>query len=76
MQTTGHTTTGESGRGSVGEVARLALKLGFTAFGGPAAHIAMLRDEVVNRRKWLTDEYFLDLLRCKPQRRSTWFSCS
>ena len=48
--------------GSVGEVARLALKLGFTAFGGPAAHIAMLRDEVVTRRKWLSDAHFLDLL--------------
>jgi chromate transporter len=49
-------------RGSLGEVARLALKLGFTAFGGPAAHIAMLRDEVVVRRAWLTDAEFLDLL--------------
>src|SRR5262245_2006596 len=43
------------GSGTVGEVALLALKLGFTAFGGPAAHIAMLRDEAVTRRKWLTD---------------------
>jgi len=50
------------GRGTVGEVAVLALKLGFTAFGGPAAHIAMLRDEVVIRRKWVTDAHFLDLL--------------
>jgi chromate transporter len=49
-------------RGTVGEVARLALQLGFTAFGGPAAHIAMLRDEAVARRKWLTDAHFLDLL--------------
>lgn len=44
------------------EVTLLALKLGLTAFGGPAAHIAMLRDEVVTRRKWLTDDDFLDLL--------------
>lgn len=44
------------------EVTLLALKLGFTAFGGPAAHIAMLRDEVVTRRKWMTDQEFLDLL--------------
>jgi chromate transporter len=44
------------------EVAGLALRLGFTAFGGPAAHIAMLHDEVVTRRKWLTEEHFLDLL--------------
>jgi chromate transporter len=49
-------------RGSVGEVARLALKLGFTAFGGPAAHIAMLHDEVVTRRKWIGEQRFLDLL--------------
>lgn len=44
------------------EVAALFLKLGFTAFGGPAAHIALMHDEVVIRRKWLTDEQFLDLL--------------
>lgn len=44
------------------EVAALFLKLGFTAFGGPAAHIALFHDEVVVRRKWLTDEQFLDLL--------------
>jgi chromate transporter len=44
------------------EVAGLFLKLGFTAFGGPAAHIAIMHDEVVIRRKWLTDEQFLDLL--------------
>ena len=49
-------------QGTLGEVVRLALKLGFTAFGGPAAHIATLRDEAVTRRKWLTDEHFLDLL--------------
>lgn len=52
----------EAGAGSVGEVARLALRLGFLAFGGPAAHIAMLRDETVVRRRWLTDAQFLDLL--------------
>jgi len=44
------------------EVAALFLKLGFTAFGGPAAHIAIMHDEVVKRRGWLTDEQFLDLL--------------
>lgn len=44
------------------EVAALFLRLGFTAFGGPAAHIAIMHDEVVVRRKWLTDEEFLDLL--------------
>lgn len=44
------------------EVASLFLRLGFTAFGGPAAHIAMMRTEVVQRRQWISDERFLDLL--------------
>ena len=44
------------------EVAGLFLKLGFIAFGGPAAHIALMRQEVVQRRKWLNDQAFLDLL--------------
>lgn len=44
------------------DVARLFLKLGVTAFGGPAAHIALMHEETVNRRKWLTDEAFLDLV--------------
>ena len=44
------------------EVALLFLKLGVTAFGGPAAHVAMMQDEVVRRRGWLSNEDFLDLL--------------
>jgi chromate transporter len=44
------------------EVAALALRLGCTAFGGPAVHIAMLHDEVVTRREWMTEQEFLDLL--------------
>lgn len=48
--------------GSIGEVARLFLRLGTTAFGGPAAHLAMMEDEVVRRRKWMTPEEFLDLV--------------
>lgn len=44
------------------EVAALFLKLGFTAFGGPAAHIAIMHHETVQRRKWLTDQEFLDLI--------------
>ena len=49
-------------RGRLAELAGLFLKLGTTAFGGPAAHIAMLEDEVVRRRGWLTHDEFLDLL--------------
>ena len=48
--------------GSLRELAVLFLRLGITAFGGPAAHIAMMRDEVVDRRRWLTDKEFLDLV--------------
>jgi chromate transporter len=49
-------------RTAVAEVARVALKIGLTAFGGPAVHIAMLREEVVVRRRWMSDERFMDLL--------------
>lgn len=44
------------------DLALLFLRLGATAFGGPAAHIAMMEDEVVRRRGWLTREELLDLL--------------
>jgi chromate transporter len=47
---------------SLAELARFFLRLGLTAFGGPAAHIAMMEDELVRRRKWLSREKFLDLL--------------
>ncbi len=44
------------------EIAKLFLKLGSISFGGPAAHIAMMEDEVVKKRKWMSQEHFLDLI--------------
>ena len=47
---------------SAAEIARLFFKLGLIAFGGPAAHIAMMEDEFVTRRQWISREHFLDLV--------------
>jgi chromate transporter len=49
-------------RASLGELAAYFLTLGTIAFGGPAAHIALMEEQVVRRRAWLTREEFLDLL--------------
>ncbi len=49
-------------RSSLRELAFLFLKLGTIAFGGPAAHVALMDDEVVRRRRWLSRQEFLDLL--------------
>jgi chromate transporter len=56
------TETPAQARTSLRELALLFGRLGATAFGGPAAHIAMMRDEVVQRRQWLNEARFLDLL--------------
>jgi chromate transporter len=47
---------------NLADIAKLFLKLGVIGFGGPAAHIALMHDETVKRRKWLTDQQFLDLI--------------
>src|SRR5262245_60932649 len=44
------------------ELATLFLRLGLTSFGGPAGHIAMMEQEIVRGRRWLTREQFLDYL--------------
>jgi chromate transporter len=49
-------------RSSPGEVGRLFLRLGLTAFGGPAAHIGLMEREAVERRGWMSREQFLDLV--------------
>lgn len=48
--------------GDLKEVAKLFLRLGCIGFGGPAVHIAMMEEEVVRKRKWITPEHFIDLI--------------
>jgi chromate transporter len=49
-------------RVSLSDLAKFFLRLGTTAFGGPAAHIAIMEDELVRRRNWVSREEFLDML--------------
>lgn len=49
-------------KGTVLEVAQVFFKLGCVAFGGPAAHVAMMEDELVTKRKWMSRQHFLDLM--------------
>lgn len=44
------------------EIFKLFFHLGIVAFGGPAAHIAMIHKEVVDKRKWMDEKHFLDLV--------------
>jgi chromate transporter len=52
----------QSGRSSIGEIGGLFLRLGLTAFGGPAAHLGLMEREAVARRRWMSRESFLDLV--------------
>jgi chromate transporter len=52
----------ENSRSSCGEIAGLFLRLGLTAFGGPAAHLGLMEREAVTRRRWMSRESFLDLV--------------
>lgn len=44
------------------EIASVFFKLGCVAFGGPAAHIAMMEKEIIEKRKWMSHQHFLDLI--------------
>lgn len=56
------TIAGKARRGTAGDVFRAFLKLGVTSFGGPVAHLGYFRDEFVNRRKWIDEEGYADLV--------------
>ncbi|MEN8786815.1 MAG: chromate efflux transporter, partial [Flavobacteriales bacterium] len=49
-------------RNNLKEIAQVFFKLGLFAFGGPAAHIAMMEEEIVRKRKWMDHSHFLDLM--------------
>ena len=59
---TDHSTNMEGEKTSMRELAGLFTKLGLTAFGGPASHIAMMQKEVVDKRHWMDHQHFLDLI--------------
>jgi chromate transporter len=54
--------TGDAPRGSAAEVLRVFLKLGLTSFGGPIAHLGYFRTELVERRRWLDERSYADLV--------------
>ena len=49
-------------KNSLSTIAKLFLKLGIIGFGGPAVHIALMQEEVVKKRGWMSEEHFLDLV--------------
>src|ERR1700761_8898856 len=51
-----------SSKSDLAEVAKVFLKLGIIGFGGPAVHIAMMEEEIVRKRGWMTHEHFIDLI--------------
>lgn len=58
----GGMTEGREGRPGYGELARVFLRISLLGFGGPNAHLALMLDEVVERRRWITREHFLHLI--------------
>jgi chromate transporter len=56
------TQDGAAARGTPGEVFRVFLKLGLTSFGGPIAHLGYFRDELVTRRRWISESGYADLV--------------
>jgi chromate transporter len=54
--------TGSAPSGDVGEIFRVFLRLGLTSFGGPIAHLGYFRAEFVERRRWLSEQSFVDLV--------------
>src|SRR5262249_29513411 len=57
-----NSSSSQGGRKGIGEIVRSFLRLGFVAFGGPAAHIAMMEEEFVRRGEWVKRERFLGLV--------------
>ncbi|MFU0506402.1 chromate efflux transporter [Pseudaminobacter sp. NGMCC 1.201702] len=62
MMDTTDATEARSAQGTPGEVFATFFKLGLTSFGGPIAHLGYFRDEIVSRRKWLSDHAYADLV--------------
>ena len=57
--------------GALGEIAAAFLRLGLTAFGGPAAHVALMERELVEKRRWLSREELIERMAGGVARRAT-----